>query len=307
MQAQSLLRSIIVAGAVAGVPTSLVAQSCMGFALAPNQHSATFVVAGMPTPYDPGPGGALAGVLKNNASYAFQLSTHYVDMGGPDWEMMNRWQVTVGRPVLQTRTLASGATAGPCALVELGGSSFMGSTGTNAGFGFGYSMNAPRYALFAAPFLGIASAGDASDSYIKLVFGGGTRLGVLQLGTDVTVPVAPSGSETTWNFRIGFGWGKATAIPVRPSRTSPTQSSTIAGGAAATTTSAAPVAGAKPYALEDIEAMVKNGVATARILELSKQSCLAFRVNDDADTRLRRVGADAALLAGLRQSCYSAS
>ena len=309
MQFPSLLRSFVVAGAVAGVPASLAAQSCMGFALGPNQHSATFVVAGMPSPYDPGPGGALAGVLKNNASYAFQLSTHYVDMGGPDWEMMNRWQVTVGRPVLQTRTLASGATAGPCALVELGGSSFMGNSGTNAGFGFGYSMNGPKYALFAAPFLGIASAGDASDSYIKLVFGGGTRLGVLQLGSDVTVPVAPSGGDATWNFRIGFGWGKATAIPVRPSRNSPTTGTTMAGGAVATTTtsSAAPSAGTKPYALEDIEAMVKNGVATARILELSKQSCLSFRMSDDADTRLRRVGADAALLSGLRQSCYSAS
>lgn len=307
MQANSLLRSIIVAGAVAGVPASLAAQSCMGYALQPNQHAATFVVAGQPAPYDPGPGGAISGVLKNNASYALQISTHYVDMGGPDWEMMNLWHAQVARPVMRTKTLQSGATAGPCVLVELGGSSFMGNTGTNAGVGFGYSMNASRYALFAAPFAGIASAGDASDSYVKLLFGGGTRLGALHLGTDVTVPVQPSGGETTWNLRLGFGWGKATALPTPAVRTS-SNSSTVTGEVvAATPASATPAAGTKPYTIDDVEAMVKNGVATTRIVQLSKQSCLRFRVDDATETRLRRVGADADLLNGLRQSCYSAS
>jgi hypothetical protein len=305
MQVLSTVRSLLVAGVVAGIPASLSAQSCMGYALAPNQHAASFVVAGQPEGIDPGPGASISGVLKNNASYAFQASQHYIDTGNIDWEMMYFWQAQVARPVMNTRTLQSGATAGPCVLLELGGSSFMESSSTMAGIGFGYSINAPRYAFFAAPFAGIASAGEVSDSYVKLLFGGGTRFGALHLGTDVTMPVQPSGGETTWNLRIGFGWGKATQLPASPVRTASTQG-TVAGGAAATS-SATPSAGAKPYTIDDIEAMVKNGVATGRVLELSKQACLSFRMNDDADTRLRRVGADAALLSGLRQSCYSAS
>lgn len=307
MQFQSLVRSLIVAGAVAGAPASLVAQSCMGYALAPSQHAASFVVNGQPEGIDPGPGASIAGVLKNNASYAFQASQHYIDTGNIDWEMMYFWQAQVARPVMRRTTLQSGATAGPCVLVELGGSSFMESSSTMAGVGFGYSLNAARYALFASPFIGIASAGEVSDSYIKLLFGGGTRFGAFLVGTDVTVPVQPSGGETTWNLRLGFGWGKATQVPVAPARTATTQT-TMAGATTATSsTNAAPSAGTKPYTLEDIEAMVKNGITTARVLELSKQACLSFRMNDEADTRLRRVGADAALLSGLRQSCYSAS
>jgi hypothetical protein len=307
MQVHSLFRSLIVAGAVAAAPASLAAQSCMGYALAPSQHAASFVVNGQPEGIDPGPGFSLSGVLKNNASYAVQMSQHYIDTGNIDWEMMYFWQAQAARPVMRTKTLASGATAGPCVLLELGGSSFMETSSTIAGAGFGYSINAPKYALFAAPFAGMVSSGEFSDTYVKLLFGGGTRFGKLLVGTDVTVPVQPSGGETTWNLRLGFGWGKATQIPVAPARTGTTQSGapqSIAGGAAAAAT---PSAGAKPYTIEDIEAMVKNGVATTRVLELSKQACLSFRMNDDADTRLRRVGADAALLSGLRQSCYSAS
>lgn len=312
MQFLPTVRSLLVAGAVAGAPASLVAQSCMGYALAPNQHAASFVVNGQPEGIDPGPGASMAGVLKNNASYALQASQHYIDTGNIDWEMMYFWQAQVARPVMRTKTLQSGATAGPCVLIEFGGTSFMESSSTNVGAGFGYSINAPRYALFASPFIGMASAGEASDSYIKLLFGGGTRFGAFLVGTDVTVPVQPSGGETTWNLRLGFGWGKATQLPAAPARTASTAGTqtTMAGGAAATTSSsatAAASAGTKPYALDDIEAMVKNGVATTRVLELSKQSCLSFRMNDDADTRLRRVGADAALLSGLRQACYSAS
>ena len=308
MQVSFLLRSIIVAGVVAGVPASLTAQSCMGYALAPSQHAASFVVAGQPTPIDPGPGASMSGVLKNNASYAVQLSQHYIDTGNIDWEMMYFWQAQVARPVMRTKTLESGASAGPCVLLEFGGSSFMETSATNAGVGFGYSLNAPRYALFAAPFAGMMQSGDFSDTYVKLVFGGGTRFRALHLGMDVNVPVQPSGGKATWNLRLGFGWGKATQVPVKPARpTGSSQSSAPQSVAGAATATSVPSAGAKPYTIDDVEAMVKNSVPTARIIELSKQACLSFRMNDDADTRLRRVGADAALLSGLRQSCYSAS
>lgn len=308
MQVNSLLRSFIVAGAVAGVPATLAAQSCMGYALAPNQHAASFVVAGQPEGIDPGPGASISGVLKSNTSYAFQASQHYIETGSIDWEMMYFWNALVAQPVMRTKTLQSGATASPCVLVELGGSSFMETSGTNAGVGFGYSLNAPRYALFAAPFAGMMKSGDFSDTYVKLVFGGGTRFKALLLGMDVNVPVQPSGGETTWNLRLGFGWGKATQVPVKPVRTSSTsESAAPQSGGGTATAAAAPSAGAKPYTIDDVEAMVKNSVPNARILELSKQACLSFRMNDDADTRLRRVGADAALLSGLRQSCYSAS
>jgi hypothetical protein len=213
MQVNSLLRSIIVAGAVAGVPASLAAQSCMGYALAPSQHAASFVIAGQPEGIDPGPGGSISGVLKNNASYAFQTSMHYIDDGSTGFDHMYLWNAQVARPVMRTRTLQNGASAGPCVLLELGGMSFLESTSTNGGVGFGYSLNAPTYALFAAPFAGMVQSGDFSDTYVKLLFGGGTRLGGLHVGMDVNVPVQPSGGETTWNFRLGVAWGKATEVP----------------------------------------------------------------------------------------------
>jgi len=306
MQVLPAFRSLLIAGAVVGLPASLAAQSCMGYALAPSQHSASFVVAGQPAGIDAGPGASLSGVLKNNASYAVQASQHYIDMGTIDWEMMYFWQAQVARPVMRTKALQNGGSASPCVLVELGGSSFMGTSSTNAGLGFGYSINAPRYALFAAPFVGMMQSGDFSDSYVKLLFGGGTRLRALHLGMDVNVPVQPEGGETTWNLRLGFAWGKATAVPVAPARTSSTMQSGASQNSAGSA-APAPSAGAKPYTIDDVEAMVKNSVPSARIVELSKQACLSFRMNDDADTRLRRVGADAALLSGLRQSCYSAS
>lgn len=300
MQVTSLLRSIFVAGAVAGVPASLAAQSCMGYALAPNQHAASFVIAGQPEGIDPGPGGSISGVLKNNASYAFQTSLHYIDMGSVDFEHMYLWNAQVARPVLRKTADAS---AGPCVLLELGGSSFMETTSTNGGVGFGYSLNAPKYALFAAPFAGMVQSGEFSDTYVKLLFGGGTRLGALHLGMDVNVPVAPSGGETTWNLRVGFAWGKATAIPATPVRTT----GTTENASQAAIVTPAVSAGTKPYTIDDIEAMVKNAVPTPRILDLSKKACLSFRMNDVSETRLRRIGADAELLNGLRTSCYAAS
>ncbi len=306
MQATSLLRSIIVAGAVAGTPAALAAQSCLGYALAPSQHSVSFDIADRG--FDPGPGGEIAGVLKNNGSYAFQTSMFYIDNGGPDFDKMYFWQLQVAQPVLRNKYSAGTTEAprGPCALLELGGSSYLESTSTNAGIGLGYSLNGPRYAAFAAPMFGMVQAGDFNDTYVKLLVGGGLRLGALHLGADVGFPVQPSGGDPVTTFRLGFAWGKATQVPATPVRTSTTQSSSV-GGTAATTASAVSTAGTKPYTLEDVEAMVKNSVPTARIVQLSKQSCLGFRMDDASETRLRRIGADAELLAGLRQSCYSAS
>ena len=139
---------------------------------------------------------------------------------------------------------------------------------------------------------------------MKLVFGGGARLGAFHLGADIGFPVQPSGGDPVTTFRLGFAWGKATEVPAVPVRRS---GATETSAAQSVVSGPAASAGTKPYTLEDIEAMVKNSVPTSRIAQLSKQSCLRFRVDDTAETRLRRVGADAELLAALRQSCYSAS
>ena len=53
--------------------------------------------------------------------------------------------------------------------------------------------------------------------------------------------------------------------------------------------------------------MVGNGVTATRILELSYKACVNFKVDAAAETKLRRVGADQALIDGLKTRCYSAS
>jgi TM2 domain-containing membrane protein YozV len=63
----------------------------------------------------------------------------------------------------------------------------------------------------------------------------------------------------------------------------------------------------KPYSLEDLTELVRNGVRTSRVLELVRADCISFRMDDKTETRLRRSGADAELLAGLRSVCQAGS
>jgi hypothetical protein len=67
-----------------------------------------------------------------------------------------------------------------------------------------------------------------------------------------------------------------------------------------------PAAGqaARPYNLQQIVSLLQGGWAGTDILGLVREDCISFRVTGQNETALRRAGADAGLLTGLRQVCF---
>lgn len=63
---------------------------------------------------------------------------------------------------------------------------------------------------------------------------------------------------------------------------------------------------ADPYTLQMVVSLLEGGWAGSRILTLLTAECVSFRVTAAAEADLRRAGADAALLNGLRNVCYRA-
>ena len=59
-----------------------------------------------------------------------------------------------------------------------------------------------------------------------------------------------------------------------------------------------------PVTLEQIEELLAARLAPGVILRMAGADCLAFRVDEDAERRLRAAGANAELVAGLREACY---
>lgn len=306
-------RLLAAAATLACFPLSqAAAQSCLGFSLQPNQKSVS-------TTIDErgelgGIGATLSIVTKSNDSFSAQITKHEVDLGNAEFKMMYLWSASAARPVFRSRPWGShkSGNGGTCVVAELGGMSFEGTSSNFVGGGLGYGLQVNRFAVYGAPLLGIAFAEEASDSYLNVRLGGSARLGPVFIGLETTAPLAPDGAQGWSTVRLGFAWGRATQIPAshRPGTSeAPSQ------GAASLQSAAAPIngnvsgptAGLKPYAVDDIEAMIKNSVSASRILDLSRRACLSFRVDDASETRLRRVGAGPELLSGLRQSCYSAS
>lgn len=60
---------------------------------------------------------------------------------------------------------------------------------------------------------------------------------------------------------------------------------------------------ARPVSLEDIEGLLKSRVPAARILSRAKERCISFRIDSDADARLKRAGAGAIFIDQLREVC----
>jgi hypothetical protein len=61
---------------------------------------------------------------------------------------------------------------------------------------------------------------------------------------------------------------------------------------------------ARPYALQDIVTLLQGGWAGTDILGLVREDCVSFRITSQSEATLRRAGADAALLSGLRNVCF---
>jgi hypothetical protein len=60
----------------------------------------------------------------------------------------------------------------------------------------------------------------------------------------------------------------------------------------------------QPYSLDQIVQLVESGVfSTGRIMMLVNESCIGFRVDDAAASRLRSAGADEGLIASLERAC----
>ncbi len=303
----SPLRSFTAAAAIVALPLGqAAAQSCLGQQLDPNQKSVSLALNDYG---DMGGGGGRAGmVTKSNVSFMAQVTKHDIDMGSAEFKPMYMFQARGARPVFRNTTWGSSKSgSGTCMLLEFGGSSFEGTSATNAGIGLGYAINASRVSFYGAPVIGMVQSGEFNDSYVNLLVGASTRFGAIVLGADVTMPVEPEGGTNNISMHLGFAWGKATQIPATPVRPAAQSSSAAQSAMPATNGSTGPTAGVKPYSVDDVEAMIKNTVSSARIVELSKRACLSFRMTEEAETRLRRVGADVELLTGLRQSCYSAS
>ena len=59
-----------------------------------------------------------------------------------------------------------------------------------------------------------------------------------------------------------------------------------------------------PFTLEQIEELLAAGLAPSVIVEMAGADCLAFRLNEEAEGRLRAAGATDELITGLRNVCY---
>jgi len=61
----------------------------------------------------------------------------------------------------------------------------------------------------------------------------------------------------------------------------------------------------KPYSIDDVTGMLANSLTSTRILDLTKRSCINFKMTEAYETRLRRAGAEPELLDGLKKTCYA--
>jgi hypothetical protein len=60
----------------------------------------------------------------------------------------------------------------------------------------------------------------------------------------------------------------------------------------------------QPYTLSQIVSLLQGGWAGTDIIGMVREDCISFRVTGQNETALRRAGADAALLSGLRGVCF---
>ena len=309
----STTRLITAAVLLAGLPLgAAAAQSCLGFPLQPNQKSLALTADERG---DLGGAGAtFSMVSKANLSLSARLTQHEIDAGGGEGPKFYNWSAEAARPVFRDQTWGTNKSGngGTCFIAEFGGMSSDAFSSTFVGAGLAYGLQISRFAIFAAPIIGMAGTSEVTDTYMNVKAGASARLGPIFVGFETTAPLQPEGALGWSTIHIGAAFGKATAIPATPVKTtsaggSIAQVATQPGTASPAAPATGPTAGLKPYAIDDIEAMVKNSVAATRIVELSRRACLSFRVDDAAETRLRRVGAEPELLTGLRQSCYSAS
>ena len=296
---RALSRTLIATLVTAFAPSLAHAQSCLGFPLQPGQRSLGFQIA---TGFeDGGPGGFYSQVNRSGTSLHV------------DWVSYQIWD---GPDIIDERAAVSarfahpvklGQQSGParvCAAYDFG--MVTGETsGLRAGYGLFYAITSRFGSAYAGPMLLGAFSEDGNSSGVGFLAGVSGRLGPVLLNVAAEPPVLPFDFEPALHIRFGFAWGRAVSPPP-PVQTTPSRPAAIIvppapGVATAQTPSVA------PYALDDITAMVKNDVSTKRILELAQRACLSFRMNDAADTQLRRVGADPELLTGLRGTCYSAS
>lgn len=176
---------------------------------------------------------------------------------------------------------------------------------TYAGAGLGFYNTSVEYDT------GIGE-GSASASETGLNVFGGLRAG--RLFGEARYTTAGAG-ELILSGGILFGGGgkpAASAAIRAPANQTQAEATKPAASQAETSVPAAskpntPSAGTKPYSLDDVTAMVGNGVGTARILDLARRTCVSFRMDDPTETKLRRVGADPDLLTGLRNVCFSSN
>src|SRR5215218_6227903 len=62
-----------------------------------------------------------------------------------------------------------------------------------------------------------------------------------------------------------------------------------------------------PFTLQQIVSLLEGKWSGTEILEMVREDCIGFTVTSAAEAELRRAGADAALLTGLRSVCNSAN
>lgn len=185
-----------------------------------------------------------------------------------------------------------------CALMEFASLYYDDITVASASVGPGVAYQMDALTLMAAPML---SASAFTGPYAVLLrTSAAYRSGRWYGGTDLTFGSGGMG----YTLRGGYVLGSA-AEPVATAPAREPGPPTVA-PAEPTAEAAPPAAGTAPYSLDDVKAMLVNGVPTSRILQLATRACLDFRMNDAAVTELRRHGADPELLRGLAEACYSA-
>lgn len=281
------------------------AQSCLGFPLAPGQKTLGARV-------DQRIEADAAGLHFGSVSKGGKISTsfdfmHYAPDTPTGVIMIDHMDLRLSGPLF--RGAGAPTESGICGIFELGGTFHqIAGNMTTYGGGLGYAKNLGKVSMFGAGTMGMMSFESASESYFNVLGGIAAMSGPVMISMDLLMPVSPSGAEAVMGMRIGFRWGKAGTIAPRPAsmvQQSGTQQ-TMAQAAPQPAPQPGPTAGLKPYSVEDVEAMVKNGVTTSRILEQTYRACVTFRVTDATETQLRRVGAAPELIDGLRKQCYSA-
>lgn len=201
--------------------------------------------------------------------------------------------------------------------------------------GGGYAVGTDVSSAYATPIIGWGNEG--IGMFINARLGSAYRKGPWYAAAELTVPLNAENAESAFALRLGYTWGQAipftgtpTATPATPARgaligsmaataaqqgasqgtqappAQPTATAPAPVQSAPASTPTGPVAGAKPYSADDIAAMVGNNLTTQRILDLTRRSCVNFRMNDALETRFRRAGAEPELLDGLRKTCFSA-